>query len=200
MDGWSLPKGRLDEMILKGEVHFGNYLPPPSNDEEVAHEQERQKTGANQNNYTTEDSRAGAGSGNDSTDPPEAFEARYLAGHEGGPTNVRGVGEEELTEERGGSRKTLVWSDPGRDSGSPTEEGLASVGPVHPPNTVGKLTRERSVAGQDDSNRGQDDLIHLSPSAKGLFHSAANQIEETEDYGIGTQDERPHTENQRGRI
>ena len=58
MDGWRLPKGRSDEMILKGEVHFGNYPNPTSNDEELAREQERQKTEAKQNNYTTEDSQS----------------------------------------------------------------------------------------------------------------------------------------------
>ena len=186
MEGWRLPKGRLDDMILNGEVHFGNYPPQTSNDEELAREQERQKTEANRNNYTTEDSRADTESGNDSTDLHDAFEARYLVEHKGRTNNERGVGEEELAEKHGESRKTLVWSDPGRDSGSLIEEGLASVGPIHPPNTVGELTRGRPTAGQGDSNRAQDDLIHLSPSVKRLFHSAANQIEETGDYGIGT--------------
>ena len=89
----------------------------------------------------------------------------------------------------------MVWSDPGRDSGSPSEGGLASIVPIHPPNTVGELTRGRSTAGQGlgDSNRAQDDLIQLSPSVKGLFHSAANQIEETGDYGMETR-MRDHTE------
>ena len=173
MDGWTLPKGRLDEMIANGEVHFGNYPPPASNGEELT--RDKQKPGVNRSNYTTEDSRASTESGNDNTDIHDAFDAKYLMKHERGTNNEKG-GEEELAEERGGSRRTVVWSDPGRDSGSPTEGGLAPIVPIHPP--------ERFTTGQGDSNRTQDDLMHLSPSVNGLSHSAASQIEETGGYGM----------------
>ena len=113
MDGWTLPKGRLDEMIANGEVHFGNYPPPTSNDEELARERERQKTEANKNNYTTDDSRVGTEGGNESTDLHNAFEARYLVEHKRGTNNEKGVGKEELAEERGGSRRTRGVVRPG---------------------------------------------------------------------------------------
>ena len=173
MDGWRLPKGRLDEMILRGEVNFGNYPPSANNGEELA--RDKQKPGVNRSNYTTEDSRANAESGNDNTDLHDVFEATYLVRHERGANNEEG-GEEELAEERGGSRGAVVWSDPGRDSGSPTEGGLAPIVPIHP--------TERFTTSQGDSKRTQDDLMHLSPSANGLSHSAASQIEETGGYGM----------------